>query len=1254
MIPRSQGPFPSEAGASRLESLFGDMARAVEEGRLKDAIRLADCTCRIAPANPTCLLVHAQLLMRLGDASEAAERLRGRNEPDAMVARGEALCMLGAFDDAAAASVEMLLRRSAVDSVENLRRLAARLCRAPSKFPGWIGVDTSLRLVGEVRSGIPVAIAYADRVCYPPISAVDREGLDSFELEIPAGVSTRIMAFRGDLPLLGSGFAWPPEFGLSGWVMLENKTLVGEARLDWAPTLTIPLAITRSGGGHMPVATAAVGSTGSFSISLAGLALDASHVDVSAVLPDGRHSPLTGSPVGIQAISPTPIARRPSRTIRTEQDPEPRSKRIIDIVVPVYAGFNETLLCLERVLATTAPNAIELVVVNDASPDVELCEALAGLARDGRITLLTNRSNLGFPGSANRGMNLHAERDVVLLNSDAEVFGDWLDRLKFAADCASDIGTVTPLGETASIMSYPGSAQRARSPLESAEIDRIARDVNARKVIELPVGVGFCMYVKRACLDEAGGFNEDTFGKGYGEENDFCLRARRLGWRHVGATDLFVGHRGGLSYGRSKEMLMERNGRVLNALHPGYDAMIADFIAADTLLHARRAIDVQRLLREATDPVLLVTFDLSGGVKRHVDLRQSELSASGHTVLILQPSETPGRMDQVTLSTLDLGLENLAYSLPEEAPILRGLLSSLGLSHIELHHFMGLPATALDLVTSLGVPYNVYVHDYSWVCPRVTLMGGNDAYCGEPPIEDCETCIRTHGTVLEKSLTVAALRTRSARIFDGANVVTVPSNDVRTRLARYFPSRQVKVAGWETPLEPLSRSPVTRSGRIRVAVIGAISVQKGHQILLKCARDAAERDLDLEFVVIGYTFDDASLLATGRVFITGPYVDSEIGTLLEREQCHIALFPSVAPETWCYALTHAIGGGLPIVAFDLGAIAERLRTHAAAELLPLSSKAADINDSVLRLVQRITTSDTQKELDMSDTSPTNDPPVSQELEASAKILTLPVGVFAFTVQGGASTISTEELAVPALQLGVAPMKSRGNVEFLVGAATLDRWLARSSDTIIVRISGDSVSLLLTSVRSPGSSVLTINVQRIDTEPRPVAPELEGSQAATDGAPGVLQAQILAHVENFGDIYFNDGWAGFIGQKLCIEAFAIVSIGRLEPDLIEYCGVTADGFQTPWLSNQILCGSRGRGMPLMGFAIRLKPEIAGRYECAYAGKFVSGATLGPFKDGDLCCSNVLGDRLEGIELRVTERFVSEAGVPGQEIQYSDVR
>jgi hypothetical protein len=224
------------------------------------------------------------------------------------------------------------------------------------------------------------------------------------------------------------------------------------------------------------------------------------------------------------------------------------------------------------------------------------------------------------------------------------------------------------------------------------------------------------------------------------------------------------------------------------------------------------------------------------------------------------------------------------------------------------------------------------------------------------------------------------------------------------------------------------------------------------------------------------------------------------------------------------------------------------------------------------------------------------------------------------------------------------VKSRGTVEFLAGADTLDRWLTRSSDTIIVRISKDSVALLLTSVRLPTSSVLTVNVQRIDTEPNSAAPVLSS---------GVLHPHILAHIENFGDIYFNDGRAGFSGQNLWIEAFAITSLGDFDPGSIEYCGVTVDRFQTPWLSNQILCGSRGRGIPLIGYAIRLKPDLAALYDCTYFGRFAAGGTLGPFKNGELCRSNVPGDPLEGIELLVAERLVSQPETALQEVQHSSV-
>jgi glycosyltransferase involved in cell wall biosynthesis len=581
------------------------------------------------------------------------------------------------------------------------------------------------------------------------------------------------------------------------------------------------------------------------------------------------------------------------------------------------------------------------------------------------------------------------------------------------------------------------------------------------------------------------------------------------------------------------------------------------------------------------------------------------------------------------------------------------LLGDLGLFHMEVHHFLGLPPQAIELVAALGVPYDVFIHDYLWVCPRVTLIGGDGRYCGEPPVAECESCIRLHGGALEESLTVEGLRVRSARILRGANRVIAPSQDARDRMARYFPGVAIELLPWEPPVQSVRRATTAPEGCLRVAVIGAIGIQKGHQVLLECARDAARRNLSLEFVVIGYTLDDEPLLATGKVFVTGPYKEGEVDRLLDRERCSAAFFPSLWPETWCYSLTYALSHNLPVVAFDHGALAERLRTYDPVELLPLSASAESINDSLIQLVKRTASSQMQKEAAMDSSTATTDQPLSEQLSSTVQILTLPEGVYSFAVQGGAGPDnSPQRFVLPALQVSLAPARSAGNVDFLTGASALDRWLAYDTDMLVVRISGGDASLLLNSVRLPDSPVLAVDIKRLNAEPSSTAAEAIAAEAGDGSSSAYPQVRLLTHVKNVGDLDFHDCWAGWPGQRLWIEAFSVSLAGlpsgdSLDPNAaLEYRGVTAEGFETAWLTSQELCGSRGAGVPLLGFAVRLTPEAAERFDCAYSGRFFSGATVGPFTDGDLCRSEVPDDPLEAIEVRVTER--RPVGAPAEEI------
>lgn len=270
---------------------------------------------------------------------------------------------------------------------------------------------------------------------------------------------------------------------------------------------------------------------------------------------------------------------------------------MIDVVIPVYRGLAETRRCVESVLACRQASAHEVVVLDDASPEPEIAAYLDALAREGRVTLLRNESNQGFVRTVNRGMALHGDRDVVLLNSDTEVANDWLDRLHAAAHHAPDVATATPFSNNATICSYPFEGWGGGVPgtLGLAELDRLVARANAGRTLDIPTAVGFCMYIRRDALARLGLFDAERFGRGYGEENDFCMRALKAGLRHVIAGDVFVYHEGSVSFSEERWALMKAASAALLEAHPDYTRRVHEWIMADPANDLRLAIDIARV-----------------------------------------------------------------------------------------------------------------------------------------------------------------------------------------------------------------------------------------------------------------------------------------------------------------------------------------------------------------------------------------------------------------------------------------------------------------------------------------------------------------------------------------------------------------------------------------------------------------------------------------------------------------------------------
>lgn len=960
---------PSVAPGADVAAAVSHARLLAGQGRHAQALAWMERAARLAPDDRAVLYALAAARLGAGDGMGAVEAV------ETVMATGQvfraglrllvlACCAAGAWARAAVA-LERFFTRYGFDPALSV---PADLACQHMGWSGWCALDgRSVLHWGGLPQG-----------CAPEVwldgSRLGPRRVAGTSMSLPPRwrQAREIRILHDGMPLLGgspdpaalcqvSGVALPDGQGIAGWALMP-------ARPEVRPVLYLMdargrrrLRLTRR---IMPMAAAIAGPSTPVWEFRVGWADIAPQECVRIITGQGRD--LTGSPLPVRL----PRARRVFPAMRMRGDERlhlPGRAARCRIVVAVHADRERTLACLDSVFATLARRvegpAAEIMVVDDATPDPALAATLDDLAAQGRIGLRRHETNRGYPAAVNTALADATGMDVVLLNSDTLVADGWLDEMLRVAYARADAGTVSPLSNDATILTWPDPDRP--SPLAGGLEDvrhfmAAALMANGGKGIEIPTGHGFCMLIRHDCLRHTGLFRPGLYGRGYGEENDFCMRARLAGWRHYAAPGVFVGHVGGISFGHSRPALQQRNHWVLNRLFPGYDRLIQAHIAADQLAAARLRLSLlvwhRTVLRAGLrGAVLLVSHGRAGGVARVVADRARVWQARGRLPVVLEPLSEgfvirDGRHGGPC--------PPLHFVWPAQGAALVALLRAVGLEHIEIHHHMGHGDRARELCQQLTVPYDRYVHDYAGICPRVTLVGRGGHYCGEPDIVECRRCVRELGTRVEET-DVDHLRRETGRELSRARRVVVPSADVACRLARYFPDIRFEMEPLEDdrPDQTLrqfaqaapdhSQTALPHTGLCRIMVVGAIGPDKGYAVLLAAARDARARDLPLEFVVVGHTSDDAPLLETGRVFITGPYEPAQAVALIRDCGGQVGLVPSVCPETWCFTLTLLWRAGLRCVAFDLGAVAARIRTTGRGICVPHGLPVHQLNTFLL-------------------------------------------------------------------------------------------------------------------------------------------------------------------------------------------------------------------------------------------------------------------------------------------------------------------
>ncbi|KFC64610.1 Glycosyl transferase, family 2 [Bosea sp. LC85] len=297
----------------------------------------------------------------------------------------------------------------------------------------------------------------------------------------------------------------------------------------------------------------------------------------------------------------------------------------VTVIIAVHKDFQATQACLKSLMDDATEVKRRIIVIDDASPDPAIEALLADAAAQGFVALLKNETNRGFVGSVNRALRLVGGEDVVILNSDTVVPPRWLDRLNAVAQSAS-IGSITPLSNNGELVSVPGAfrANPFCGPASVAAMDACASSL-AGSLVDIPNGVGFCLYLCHRALKVAG-LLSPQFGRGYLEDVEYCLRIARAGLRNVCATSVFVGHKGGASFGAHRGYLVAANSARLVAQCPEIEERTRAFMTLDPFAPLREALHWAFL--EVCGPLRLVFAEEAIGTSLLADIADDDPSLS--------------------------------------------------------------------------------------------------------------------------------------------------------------------------------------------------------------------------------------------------------------------------------------------------------------------------------------------------------------------------------------------------------------------------------------------------------------------------------------------------------------------------------------------------------------------------------------------------------------------------------------------------
>lgn len=488
-------------------------------------------------------------------------------------------------------------------------------------------------------------------------------------------------------------------------------------------------------------------------------------------------------------------------------------KKVVDIIIPIYNALEDLKICLESLYKNTDLVNNRLVLINDNSSDENIKPFLNQQVDSTKnIIVIHNETNKGFSANINIGMSQSGTNDVILLNSDTVLTKNWVEKMQNCAYSSTEIGTVTPLSNNATLCSVPKFCEENKLP-DYLTIDQAGEIVEKYSLKEYPritVAHGFCMYVKREVIETIGDFDEKTFERGYGEENDFCNRAEQAGYIHVMCDDTYIYHSGTKSFvSKEKEEYIRQHDIILHQRYPKQmqgnavhvrdnpNSKISQNVGFFFDLHNGKKnllYLVQSDFRDgASDNIGGTQYHVRDMVEGMIDKYNVFVVAKDHGKI----SVTSYINKKTKIFIFDV-LDNETYfkfTDRKQNEFWRKILCIFNIDIIHVHHTHGMSFDVFYVADELNIPVILTLHDYYFICPNIKMLDDNGKVCiGNNDIEACKICLNQTLSITDQIPAIDIWRRKCLQCLQKVKEIIVPSNCAKNIILTYYPEIADKIS----------------------------------------------------------------------------------------------------------------------------------------------------------------------------------------------------------------------------------------------------------------------------------------------------------------------------------------------------------------------------------------------------------------------------------------------------------------------------